>query len=147
MAGEGEKEEGKSFKVQDRRRFSSDTGEPREEPEKVERSEDLAQNSGEKVSNESPSETKKTTDESLPQINFSTFLMSLSTQALMHLGEIPSPLSGKVEIDVPMAKQMIDIIGVLREKTRGNLDTGEDKLMEEILFNLRMEYVEAAKGK
>ncbi|MEE9144188.1 MAG: DUF1844 domain-containing protein [Candidatus Binatia bacterium] len=144
MAGEGEKEEGKSFKVQDRRRFSSDTGEPREEAEP---SDDRTESSDEKIVDETPSETNKTTDESLPQINFSTFLMSLSTQALMHLGEIASPLSGKVEIDVPVAKQMIDIIGVLREKTRGNLDKGEDDLLEGILYDLRMKYVEAAKSK
>jgi len=144
MAGEGEKEEEKSFKVQDRRRFSSDTGEPRE---KAEPSDDRTESSDEKIVDETPSETNKTTDESLPQINFSTFLMSLSTQALMHLGEIASPLSGKVEIDVPVAKQMIDIIGVLREKTRGNLDKGEDDLMEGILYDLRMKYVEAAKSK
>ncbi len=144
MAGEGEKEEGKSFKVQDRRRFSSDTGEPRE---KAEPSDDRTESSDEKIVDETPSETNKTTDESLPQINFSTFLMSLSTQALMHLGEIASPLSGKVEIDVPVAKQMIDIIGVLREKTRGNLDKGEDDLLEGILYDLRMKYVEAAKSK
>ncbi len=144
MAGEGEKEEEKSFKVQDRRRFSSDTGEPRE---KAEPSDDRTESSDEKIVDETPSETNKTTDESLPQINFSTFLMSLSTQALMHLGEIASPLSGKVEIDVPVAKQMIDIIGVLREKTRGNLDKGEDDLLEGILYDLRMKYVEAAKSK
>ena len=146
MAGEGEKEEEekKSFKVQDRRRFSSDTGEPREEAEP---SDDRTGSSDEKIVDETPSETNKTTDESLPQINFSTFLMSLSTQALMHLGEIASPLSGKVEIDVPVAKQMIDIIGVLREKTRGNLDKGEDDLLEGILYDLRMKYVEAAKSK
>jgi len=144
MAGEGEKEEEKSFKIQDRRRFSSDTGEPRE---KAEPSDDRTESSDEKIVDETPSETNKTTDESLPQINFSTFLMSLSTQALMHLGEIASPLSGKVEIDVPVAKQMIDIIGVLREKTRGNLDKGEDDLLEGILYDLRMKYVEAAKSK
>jgi len=144
MAGEGEKEEEKSFKVQDRRRFSSDTGKPREEAEP---SDDRTESSDEKIVDETPNETNKTTDESLPQINFTTFLMSLSTQALMHLGEIPSPLSGKVEIDVPVAKQMIDIIGVLREKTRGNLDKGEDDLLEGILYDLRMKYVEAAKSK
>jgi len=63
----------------------------------------------------------------------------------MHLGEVPNPLSGKVESDISVAKQMIDIIGLLREKTRGNLDQGEDKLVEDVLFDLRMRYVEAVK--
>ena len=65
----------------------------------------------------------------------------------MHLGEIANPLSGKMEPDMPVAKQLIDIIGVLREKTRGNLDSGEERLMEDVLFDLRMKYVEAVKKK
>jgi hypothetical protein len=63
------------------------------------------------------------------------------------LGEIANPLSGKSETDIPVAKQMIDILGMLREKTRGNLDTGEERLIEDILFDLRMKYVEAVKKK
>ena len=94
----------------------------------------------------SPNESD-TQQGALPEINFSTFVISLSTQALMHLGEVASPLSGKVETDIPVAKQMIDILGMLREKTRGNLNPGEDRLMEDILFDLRMKYVEAVKKK
>jgi hypothetical protein len=63
------------------------------------------------------------------------------------LGEIPNPLGGKSEIDIPVAKQMIDIVGMLREKTRGNLDAGEERLVEDVLFDLRMKYVEAVKKK
>ena len=85
--------------------------------------------------------------ESLPEINFSTFIISLSTQALMHLGEIPNPLSGKSETDIPVAKQMIDIVVMLHEKTRSNLDAGEERLIEDVLFDLRMKYVEAVKKK
>jgi hypothetical protein len=65
----------------------------------------------------------------------------------MHLGEIPNPLGGKNETDIPVAKQMIDILGMLREKTRGNLDAGEEQLVEDVLFDLRMKYVEAVKKK
>ena len=63
----------------------------------------------------------------------------------MHLGEVPSPLSEKVESDVPAAKQMIDLLAMLGEKTRGNLNANEDRLMQDILFDLRMKYVEAVK--
>jgi hypothetical protein len=63
----------------------------------------------------------------------------------MHLGEIGNPISGKVETDVPVAKQMIDILAMLKDKTRGNLDPNEDRLMQDILFDLRMKYVEAVK--
>ncbi|MGH7773882.1 MAG: DUF1844 domain-containing protein [Candidatus Binatia bacterium] len=141
MAGEGEKGEGKSFKVEDRRRFSPETGEPRD----ATGGEETSKGVGEQTASEGPSE--RATDESFSEINFSTFVISLSTQALMHLGEIPNPLSGKVESDIPVAKQMIDIIGLLREKTRGNLDRGEEKLINDVLFDLRMKYVETVKRK
>jgi hypothetical protein len=141
MAGEEEKE-GKGFTVQDRRRFSPETGDARESSE--ESKESTSSGAGENQG-ESPGEAR--TDEALPEINFSTFVISLSTQALMHLGEIPNPLSGKSETDIAVAKQMIDILGMLREKTRSNLDQNEDRLMEDILFDLRMKYVEAVKKK
>ena len=142
MAGEEEKSEGKGFRVQDRRRFSPDTGDAREEaPEKLETvgSENRA---AEAAAHPTPGG-----DESLPEINFSTFIIGLSTQALTHLGEIADPLSGKENKDIPVAKQMIDIIGMLKEKTRGNLNAGEERLMEDMLFDLRMKYVEAVKKK
>jgi hypothetical protein len=139
MAGEEEKPEGKGFTVQDRRRFS-ETGEARETPEA---SQGFTMSEPSKGS-ESQSQTE-TPQEPLPEINFSTFIISLSTQALMHLGEIANPLSGKSEMDVPVAKQMIDILGMLQEKTRGNLDAGEARLLEDLLFDLRMKYVEAVK--
>jgi len=143
MAGEEEKPEGKGFTVQDRRRFSPDTGEARE-------------NTGTAAAGTTAQETKEGGSDSqsgersqqhdlLPEINFSTFVISLSTQALMQLGEIASPLSGNVEADIPAAKQMVDILGMLQEKTKGNLNSSEERLMEDILFDLRMRYVEAVK--
>src|SRR5918996_2495948 len=140
MAGE-EKPEGKGFTVQDRRRFSPETGEARENSAEAK---GFTISSAKETSDETPGKTQ-TRSESPPEINFSTFVISLSTQALMHLGEIASPLSGKVETDVPVAKQMIDILGMLKDKTRGNLNASEDRLMEDILFDLRMKYVEAVK--
>ena len=139
---EQEKPEVKGFTVQDRRRFSPETGEAREETSAA--SATIEQHTAEQPA---PSSDSATQQETLPEINFSTFIISLSTQALMHLGEVANPLSGKVEIDIPVAKQMIDILGMLREKTRGNLNSGEDRLMEDILFDLRMKYVEAVKKK
>ena len=142
MAEEGERREGKGFKVDDRRRFSPGTGEPREGLERVDSS-----GAAEKASPEEPREKQAATSEGLSEISFSAFVISLSTQALMHLGEIANPLTGKVETDIAVAKQLIDIIGVLREKTRGNLDSGEEKLMDDVLFDLRMRYVETVKKK
>jgi hypothetical protein len=145
MAGEEEKKESKGFTVQDRRRFS-ETGDTRDESPSV----SVEDSVHTKASEESPTHSPGQADAQeapLPEINFSTFVISLSTQALMHLGEIGNPLTGKVEPDRPVAKQMIDIIGMLREKTRGNLNPGEDRLIEDILFDLRMKYVEAVKKK
>jgi hypothetical protein len=141
MAGEEEKREGKGFTVQDRRRFS-ETGEARDTPEQSQ-----GFTVAEQGKDSEPQNKTDSSQEPLPEINFSTFVISLSTQALMHLGEIANPLSGKSEIDVPVAKQMIDILGMLQEKTRGNLDAGEARLMEDLLFDLRMKYVEAVKKK
>jgi len=137
---EGKQAEGKGFTVQDRRRFSPDTGEVRKEaPEESE----AARGAEQKTQSAGGSHDAK--EEALPEINFSTFVISLSTQALMHLGEIANPISEKVEIDVPVAKQMIDILAMLKDKSRGNLNASEDRLMEDILFDLRMKYFEAVK--
>lgn len=76
-----------------------------------------------------------------PEINFSSFLISLATQAMMQLGEAPAPDGMSVPVDVTMAKQTIDIISMLREKTKNNLDSFEEQLFEEILHNLRMTYL------
>ena len=141
MAGEDEKQEGKGFTVQDRRRFSPESGEPRESA--LAAADTTAGETRESVSDTQGGQRSR--QEPLPEINFSTFVISLSTQALMHLGEIADPLSGKVETDVTAAKQMIDILGMLREKAKGNLSSGEERLMEDILFDLRMKYVEAVK--
>jgi len=141
MGGEEEKREGKGFTVQDRRRFSPDTGEARENTGAT--AAGTAHETKEGGSHFQSGEQSR--QDLLPEINFSTFVISLSTQALMQLGEIASPLSGKVETDIPAAKQMVDILGMLQEKTKGNLNSSEERLLEDILFDLRMRYVEAVK--
>ena len=141
MAAEEDKREGKGFTVQDRRRFSPDTGEARESTG--------AATAGTAHETEEGGPDSRSGERSqqnlLPEINFSTFVISLSTQALMQLGEIASPVSGKVEADIPAAKQMVDILGMLQEKTKGNLNSSEERLLVDILFDLRMRYVEAVK--
>lgn len=131
--------EGKGFTVQDRRRFSPETGEARDDaPEQP------AAAANPTVASEGTAQAHAS-EEPLAEINFSAFVISLSTQALVHLGEIANPMSGKVELDVPLAKQMIDILAMLKDKTRNNLNASEDRLMVDILFDLRMKYVEAVK--
>ncbi|MBV9947018.1 MAG: DUF1844 domain-containing protein [Myxococcales bacterium] len=85
--------------------------------------------------------------DALPRIDFATFILSLSHSALMHLGEAPNPETGAVEQDLPLARQTIDLIGMLEEKTKGNLTGDEERLIGQILFDLRMRFVETSKPK
>jgi hypothetical protein len=84
-------------------------------------------------------------DDSLPPIDFATFVLSLAHSARMHLGEEPHPETNKVETDLPVAKQNIDILGLLEDKTKGNLTGDEERLLAQVLFDLRMRYVERTK--
>jgi Domain of unknown function (DUF1844) len=97
---------------------------------------------------EGPSDRKGKERESppplLPEINFSTFIVSLSTEVLFHLGEIPDPISGEKKKDLSLAKHAIDTLGMLEEKTRGNLSEEEQKLLEGMLYDLRMAYIRAS---
>jgi hypothetical protein len=80
----------------------------------------------------------------LPEVNFSTFIVSLSTEVLFHLGEFPHPVSGEKEKDLPLAKHVIDTLAMLKEKTQGNLSDEEQKLMEGMLYDLRMAFIRAS---
>jgi hypothetical protein len=84
-------------------------------------------------------------DESLPSIDFATFIVSLSHSALLHMGDAPHPETNKVETSLPMARQTIDLLGLLEEKTKGNLPGAEERLLTQVLFDLRMRFVEAQK--
>jgi hypothetical protein len=84
-------------------------------------------------------------EDALPHFDFSTFILSLSHSALMHLGEAPHPETGEIERNLPLARQTIDLIGMLEEKTRGNLSGDEERLVAQILFDLRMRFVELSK--
>jgi hypothetical protein len=79
----------------------------------------------------------------LPDVNFSTFVFSLNTSALVHLGEIPEFGSGEIKKDLTLAQHTIDTLAMLREKTVGNLAEDEKGFLEHILFDLRMRYVKA----
>jgi len=84
-------------------------------------------------------------DEALPRVDFATFILSLSHSALMHLGEAPNPETNAIEKDLPLARQTIDLIGMLEEKTKGNLTGDEERLLGQILYDLRMRFVEKSK--
>ncbi|MGD0523579.1 MAG: DUF1844 domain-containing protein [Polyangiaceae bacterium] len=85
-------------------------------------------------------------EDSLPPVEFTTFVLSLSHSALMHLGEAPDPdTGGVVQKNLLLARQTIDLIAMLEEKTKGNLTGDEERLLAQILFDLRMRYVEKSK--
>jgi hypothetical protein len=79
-------------------------------------------------------------------IDFSTLCLSLSTSAFIHLGAMPNPDTGKVEVHLPLARQTIDTLAMLQDKTRGNLTKDEGRLLEHLLFDLRLKFVEASKA-
>jgi len=83
----------------------------------------------------------------LAPIDFSTLIMSLATSSVMAMGKAPDPHTGQVFKDMVMAKQNIDIIAMLQDKTKGNCTKEEEHLLEGILYELRMLYVEAQGGK
>jgi hypothetical protein len=82
-------------------------------------------------------------DAPLPEVTFTNLIISFSTSVLIQLGEIQDPLTQKSEENLPLAKQTIDLIGMLKEKTKENLTPEEEKLIEAVLYDLRMRYVEA----
>ncbi len=81
----------------------------------------------------------------MPPIDFSTLAFSLATQALVHMGQARLPGQPEGEVNLPMAKQTIDIITMLETKTKGNLNETEARLMQNLLYDLRTRYVQVAK--
>ena len=135
---EEEKEEKKGFRVVDKRVSAQEEEKPKKEKK------------GGKKKKAQPQETQEAKKEAqeeqpspLPEVSFATFVYSLSTSALVHLGEIPEPITEKMDKNLPLAKQTIDILGILQEKTKGNLTQEEENLLNNFLYDLRMRYVKA----
>jgi hypothetical protein len=150
MEGEEKEKEGKGFTVRDKRHFFQE--EEERSPGKEEKGEkpgaDEARVRGEEREKEAKrkEERKEGQKEGIPfpEITFSNFVFSLTTQALIQLGEIQDPESKEPIKSLPLAKQTIDLIGMLQEKTRGNLTKEEEALINSALYDLRMRYVKAS---
>lgn len=128
------KDEERGFKVEDRRSSAEDApsaGEAKQDPAPADRASE-------------PRSAGASEPRTLPQLDFSTFVLSLTTSAMVHLGEAPHP-DGAVRKELTLAKQTIDLLGLLREKTRGNLSEEESRLLDEVLYDLRLRYVSAAR--
>jgi hypothetical protein len=135
MSAEQEKEGGRGpgtgFTVTDRRIFADDKGTARVE--------------------EAPpppgaaSPRAEAAPTGVPPVDFHTFVLSLGSSALMHLGELERPGEGAAKKDLSLAKHTIDILVMLQDKTRGNLNADEQRLLESLLYDLRLRFVEAQK--
>ncbi|SRR5713101_4860632 len=81
---------------------------------------------------------------SVAPIDFNTLLLGLASTALIHLGQSAHPETMKTEVNLVLARQSMDLLGLLREKTRGNLTPEEEKFFDALLADLRLRFVEAS---
>ena len=82
-----------------------------------------------------------------PPLNFTAFVLSLASTAAIHFGDLPDPVSGqRLDPNLDGASQMIEILALLDQKTRGNLTAEERQVLEQVLYELRMRFVEAQQG-
>lgn len=131
--------ENKGYTVKDRRFFQQSE----EEKERLRQESRQAEENKEKqeAAAEAYNQTAAQTADALPEITFASFIMSLGTAVFMHLGDLPNPETGKAEPNLPLAKQTIDLLGLLRQKTQNNLTVEEEHLFDSLLYDLRLRYV------
>ena len=130
---EEENVEGEGFVIQDKRssQISEDDATLQDEQETKDQEK------------QTDSSTEKETEPF--QVDFSTFIMSLTSSAFYHLGDMPDPSTGKKEVNLPAVQQTIDMLIMLREKTKGNLNEDEKKLLEQLVYELQVKYVAKTK--
>jgi hypothetical protein len=152
-------EEKKEFVVKDRRIFSGDDKDTdqkktAEKPPGGKTNESDQGKAGEqasekvqtdKLAGKDASDKKPDDETQLPEINFVTFVLSLNASALVNLGMVEDPASHTKIKNLALAKQTIDILGMLEEKTRGNLSADEENLINHILYELRLIFVKEKK--
>ena len=140
-----EEKKDKGFVIRDRRLFD-ESGAARvekevrpedEKPEEKKPADKVDEAQGSRKENASA----ETEDTPLPEINFASFIFSLSTTAMYHFGDFPDPATKETQRNLAAAKQTIDILSILKTKTEGNLDKDEKQLLDSILYELRMRFV------
>jgi hypothetical protein len=135
----------KGFVIKDKRIFD-ETGDVKDDEAKDKPKEETMEKpdiSEKEETSQKPEETGTPREESqpFPEINFAGFIFSLHTSALLHFGDFPDPVSNEKSRNLPAAKQTIEILDMMKDKTRGNLDENEEKLLDGILYELKMRYV------
>jgi hypothetical protein len=165
MRDEGEGQgESTGFQIKDRRRFDeqgnirSQDDSAKEQPAGRLDSKSTAPSSGQgaklssgkdsavkdSATNEAGFTVKEKSDSAAaPEVDFSSFILSMAHSVLVHLGEVPAPAGVDIPVNLEAAKQTIDLLAMLKSKTSGNLETQEEHLIEEILHNLRVSFVQA----
>ncbi len=141
-----DEKEDKGFVVKDRRKISledSDAASGDQEPQPTAERGEQPRVSG--IGGE-PGEEPNAPKSGLPEVSFATFVFSLCSSALVHLGEVPEPESQRTIVDLTIAKQIIDTLGMLEEKTKGNLEQDEERLLKSMLYDLRVRYVQKSNG-
>ena len=119
-----EEKEGRGFTIKDKRFFATKEKKEEKKEEKTKKEEKQAK---------AP----------LPEVSFNGLIFSLSSSALIYLGEVPDPKTNKKIKDLELAKHTIDTISMLKEKTKGNLTEEEEKFLDSVLADLRWRYVKA----
>ena len=130
------------FTVTDRRSFAS-SGETREPSDNPSDSPPAVEAPPAAEAGKAPEGARA---RALPPVDFGTFVLSLGSSAIMHLGELAAEEGGAPKKDLTLAKHTIDILSMLQAKTKGNLTAQEDKLLESLLYDLRLRFVQASKG-
>ena len=157
MIGKDEEQE-VSFKVADRRKFNADGSvkegvtleaapEPKPEKQATEASVEDEPASDEALVDGTPDEDA---DDAIPgaddPASFVNFLSTLATNAAAALGAFPHPATGKRSLDLETGKYWLDVLGMIKEKTKGNLHPQEERLLDGLLGDLRMQYVHIVKA-
>lgn len=142
---EEEKKE-KGFVIKDRRHFDESGSVRKDEEAKVEgkKPEAKVEETGLPPKEATAPETEEAP---LPEMNFASFIFSLSTTVMYHFGDFPDPVTKESRRNLPAAKQTIDILSILRTKTEGNLDEREKEMLDGVLYELRMRYVKEMTNK
>ena len=151
-----EKEEQDGFKITDRRQFTTegdireqqqpDPGSQEAPPQEEEPPKASQQEKPQPEAAQEDDQKEEANQDPGHGVNFASFLLSLATTGMVHLGEIPEPSTGQKMEDLEAAHQMIDILSILKEKTEGNLSAEESHLLENVLYELRMKFMGKSKA-
>ncbi|MBN1546108.1 MAG: DUF1844 domain-containing protein [Syntrophaceae bacterium] len=137
-----EEKKGQGFVVRDKRHFDESGNVRPDEPGEAAESSTASDRKPEESRPETgTSKEERSEEDTYPAVDFIGFILSLSTTAMYHFGDIPDPYTQKKEKNLAAAKQTIEILNIIYEKTRGNLDEQEKQILEEALYELRMRYI------